>query len=403
MKANISQQGLNLADLLDHTMSSTSMMTPIFNATSETNAFYEVTEPILFVINATQNPLDMEKYADSSTTTFTISTTTESITTTNTDAQCFQVMVDCSSLVIETTESSTTSSSSSTTTSSTTTTFVASEEIIYDEDYDTVSRLKRQIEERLDSLTTASPASLVKTTPQSIGRLLDSLNSILRGLKRNTTRSPSSITDQFFTTQTTTTDPPTTDRKDPTTSMLPSTPESLEDLMRWHTAGLILTTEEDEVVDDHSDVSSSIFDVLGFNQTDPSMDASESPDTTSLPVVMCPLVVCPWNDTVGFFSSLTTNLPTSDEDTNSTSSCRGDNPQGCTPFWTSSRDETITSFHSSSQYSTQPIGPIGIEFSIRIFWSNKKIFKEFLVGKNSLCPFSGFPFGRTDFIRFVRA
>ena len=58
-------------------------------------------------------------------------------------------------------------------------------------------------------------------------------------------------------------------------------------------------------------------------------------------------------DTVGYFSSLTTSVP-ADEDANST--CRGDNPQGCTRFWTSARDESITSFHSSIHYSQQTSG-----------------------------------------------
>jgi hypothetical protein len=155
-----------------------------------------------------------------------------------------------------------------------------------------------------------------------------------------------------------------------------STPELLDDLIRWHTAGLILTTEEedyDELADNSS--SASIFEA--FNQTNPADDFIVNQDnettTTQLPeettttvrLTMCPLVVCPWNDTVGYFSSLTTtNLPSSssdgDESNGTTLPCRGDNPQGCTPFWTSSRDETITSLHSSVAASTTPASSNGI-------------------------------------------
>lgn len=381
MKTNISQQGLNLADLLDQT-ATTSFVTPTFNATSETSAYYEVTEPISFIINATEDyPVDMERYASSSTTfSPTRSTGTSESTTTatatalpsdhqSTTGTCFQIMVDCS-FIQTTTESTTTttttttsaSASASTTTGSTsTTTLVASEEIIYDEEDEIAPRSKRQI------------ATADKTTPKSIGRLLDSLNSILRGLKRNTTSTAVTAT----TSTTTTTESSATERM--STSFLASTPESLDDLMRWHTAGLQLTTTEQEDNEEDNDsrddsssfVSNNIFDVFEVNGNDPSsMDlttvsidhiAEQSTTVSDLPVtvvvVMCPLVVCPWNDTVGYLSTLTTNLPSYEDDWNSSSLCRGDNPQGCTPFWTSSRDETITSLHSTSHFGgTLPTG-----------------------------------------------
>lgn len=372
MKSNISQQGLNLADLLEHATAS-SLLTPIFNGTSETNAYYDVSEPTLFILNATETPVNMEMYA----------TSTEPVTEedgVSLTGTCFQIMVDCSTLEI-TTEASTTSS-----TISTTTTFVSEEdELIYDDegDYETVpQRLKRQVLELLDQqaeTTTGNPSS--KSTPQSIGRLLDSLNSILRNLKRNTTvRIPyTTLPYSTSTEQVPTTTPHRVDA---------STPELLDNLIRWHTAGLILTTEEDEA-EDNSSIVSNIYDPIIFNQTDPpdEFNATDNDTTTTQhPVVsvssestvrtMCPLVVCPWNDTVGYFSSLTTNVPGEEDDNNSSSTngvpCRGDNPQGCTPFWTSSRDETITSFHSSVHFSnsTQPNG------KLILFIRNVELFKR---------------------------
>lgn len=342
MKANISQQGLNLADLLDHTSA-----TPVFNAAAESSAYYNVTDPILFVLNATESPGTMDSYA---------STSTEPAAAATEDygalaGTCFQILVDCSTLETADPPLATTTAGPA---------ISEEDEIVYDEeDYETVpERMKRD----LDQTTTASAnpwPTPSRTTPQSIGRLLDSLNSILRNLKRNTTaRAP--LTTLPWSTSTESPSTTTSPRVESTTT---SPPESLDDLMRWHTAGLILTTEEDyEESGDNS--SSSIFDA--FNQTNPADDfTSSSPDdettTTRLPeeaVVttttvrpMCPLVVCPWNDTVGYFTSLTTpGGAGGEDDANGTLPCRGDNPQGCTPFWTSSRDESITSFHSSVHF-----------------------------------------------------
>ncbi|XP_046454543.1 transmembrane channel-like protein [Daphnia pulex] len=364
MKANISQQGLNLADLLlDQT--SSSMTTPIFNATWESSAYYNVTDPILFILNATESPgpILLDNY--SSTSTQPAVTDEEDVDLTGT---CFQIMVDCSAL-----ETTTDPPPVRTTTAGPA--ISEEDELIYDEeDYETVpERLKRQL---LLDQTTANP---LRTTPQSIGRLLDSLNSILRNLKRNTTLRPIPYTSTLpFSTSSsstesggpsTTTSPATADRMMESTAS--STPELLDDLIRWHTAGLILTTEEDDY-DELADNSSSASIFEAFNQTNPADDFivnqdNETITTTQLPeemtttvrLTMCPLVVCPWNDTVGYFSSLTTtNLPSSDgggdESNGTTLPCRGDNPQGCTPFWTSSRDETITSFHSSISASSTP-------------------------------------------------
>lgn len=416
MKANISQQGLNIADLLDPT-ATTPMMTPIFNATAESSAYYNVTEPILFIINATT-----ENYPLEITTERYYSTTTESTTTTtkSPEQSCFQIMVDCATLT------TTTSTAESTTKAATTA--VASEEIIYDEeDYD--ARLKRHagpaktmphiqpsnamthiqpakkkpqnsvrlLDSRLrhllpdetladatafrnwpptrdppEDVTTAEEndgnkykhkrqIEPARTTPQSIGRLLESLNSILRNLKGgNTTRIPAATTATLMLSTTTTTEPTTSSES------VASTPESLEDLIRWHTAGLQLqtTAEEDYDNNDVSSLGSSssiLFDIDAFNQTDspPAEASTDIPESTPA-VVMCPLVVCPWNDTTGYFSSLTTNIPLEED---STSLCRGDNPQGCTPFWTSARDdETITSFHSSSVRYTTGTHPVFSHF-----------------------------------------
>lgn len=386
MKSNISRQGLNIADLLEHEDKSSSLLlTPIFNSTSETNAFYDVTQPTtLFILNATENPVDMETYGAS----------TEPVTDQQDDEKqsltgtCFQMMVDCSTLEIPTeapTASISTNSpvATTTTTTTTTTTFISEEdELIYDdeEDYENVpERLKRQALLDQAETTTGNPSSL-KSTPQSIGRLLDSLNSILRNLKRNTTiRIPYTTLPISTSTEPvpTTTTPAAVDAK---TSEATGTPESLDDLMRWHTAGLILTTQEEEDVEDNSSLASSIYyDLFIFNQTDPPDELIATDNdtaTTQHPAAssespirnMCPLVVCPWNDTVGYFSSLTTNIPGEEQDDhNGTSNgvpCRGDNPQGCTPFWTSSRDENITSFHSSVHFSSSTTLPNGKPFTI---------------------------------------
>lgn len=360
MKANISRQGLNLADLLDPTVT-TPMMTPIFNATSENSVYYNVTESILFILNATESPVNMEVYSTTTTTSTSTTSAEPSTTTTEGDVTrgtCFQIMVDCA--ILEKTETTAYDLPPAPTTD----TAVTSEEI-YDEEIieDSVIRLKRQIGQ--GSVTT----STIRTTPKSIGRLLESLNSILRGLKRNSTTNPISFLNRTSLTNSEaitspnpgSTYPLTTEahKEISSTSSLLSTPESLEDLIRWHTAGLRSTTAEEEGDYDDNDVSSSsIFDDSALNQTDPpSYESTELPDATSTTtVLMCPLVVCPWNDTIGYFSSLTTNMPSSEEDSNSTSLCRGDNPQGCTPFWTSARDETISSVHSSFHFSTQSTG-----------------------------------------------
>lgn len=379
MKANISQQGLNWADLLlDQTSSSTVMTTPIFNATWESSAYYNVTDPILFILNATESPgpILLDNYSSTSTQPA-VAEEEEDVDLTGT---CFQIMVDCSAL-------ETTTDPPPVTTTTAGPAISEEDELIYDEeDYETVpERLKRQL---LLDQTTANP---LRTTPQSIGRLLDSLNSILRNLKRNTTLRIPFTTLPFSTSSSstesggpsTTTSPATADRMMESTAS--STPELLDDLIRWHTAGLILTTEEEDYDElaDNSSSSASIFEA--FNQTNPADDfivnqrddndmtattqlPEETTTTTTVRLTMCPLVVCPWNDTVGYFSSLTTtNLPSSsdgggDESNGTTLPCRGDNPQGCTPFWTSSRDETITSFHSSvaASTSTTPASSNGI-------------------------------------------
>lgn len=394
MKANISQQGLNLADLLlDQTSSSTVlvMTTPIFNATWESSAYYNVTDPILFILNATESPgpILLDNYSSTST------QPTAAVAEEEDDDQddqdidltgtCFQIMVDCSAL------ETTTDPPPPITTTTAGPAISEEDELIYDEeDYETVpERLKRQVLSLLDQTTTT--ANPLRTTPQSIGRLLDSLNSILRNLKRNTTLRIPFTTLPFSTSSstesgggggpsTTTTSPATADRMMESTAS--STPELLDDLIRWHTAGLILTTEEEDYDQELADNSSSASIFEAFNQTNPADDfivnqdnettTSQLPEettTTTTVRAMCPLVVCPWNDTVGYFSSLTTttNLPSSssdgdDESNGTTLPCRGDNPQGCTPFWTSSRDgeTTITSFHSSVAASTTPASSNGI-------------------------------------------
>lgn len=309
MKANISQQGLNLADLFDHTISITSMVTPTLNATSEDSAYYNVTEPILYIINATENLVDMDHYASSSTTyspptqSTTTAVTIDPVTLTGSEeesasAKCFQIMVDCA-VLDQTTEASTVSSTTTTTTPTTTTVFL--DEEIYEDDYDNIVRSKRQIRDRFNTITATASPSGNKTTPQSIGRLLDSLNSILRGLKRNTTtRFTASLTTIPVTTTMDTTTASTSaagEKEFSTSALTSSTPESLEDLIRWHTAGLQITTEEESNYDDDDDVSSSsIFDVIGSNGTDPVTDTTDRLDSNvTMAVPMCPLVVCPWN------------------------------------------------------------------------------------------------------------
>ena len=193
MKANISLQGLNVADLVAGT--STEMP---FNATSESSAYYNVTEPIVFILNATESLVDMSAYSSPSTAE--PSTTTVASTTTA-EPNCFQVMVDCSTLT-------------TTTTQSTTTKTTPPEEVEeYEEDYgdDPAIRRRRQVVGG-----SSSPSLFNRTTPKSLTRLLDSLNSILRGLQQRNSSSvrplPSTTTEATTTTTSTTTEtPPSSD------------------------------------------------------------------------------------------------------------------------------------------------------------------------------------------------
>jgi len=88
--------------------------------------------------------------------------------------------------------------------------------------------------------------------------------------------------------------------------------------------------------------------------------------TSTTTVALCPIIVCPWNDTIGYFTP--TPKPGFDDDgfSNSTLPCRGDNPTGCTPYWTSTRDsaQTVSSLHSST-FPTEPIGTLYIYYSRR--------------------------------------
>lgn len=187
MKANISLQGLNVADLMDSGTTASLLTTTegTFNATSESSPYYNVTEPILFVLNATESlVMDTTSYGPSSST-----TTTESYpaTTISTTPPCFQVLVECP-----------------TTTTTTLPPPPPDEEYVYEdaEDDDPPGRYKRQ------------GTAFNRTTPKSLTRLLDSLNSILRGIQqRNSsltnrlTAGPTTKTTSATTTTTTESEP----------------------------------------------------------------------------------------------------------------------------------------------------------------------------------------------------
>lgn len=124
MKANISLQGLNVADLVESGMPSTTFLP--FNLSES----YNITEQAVFIINATESLADMEEYTTTTTTTTTTdlpttttTTTTQSPTTVRSEDACFQVMVDCATITTTTT----------------------SPPLLEDYDYDGLKRNKRQI------------------------------------------------------------------------------------------------------------------------------------------------------------------------------------------------------------------------------------------------------------------
>ena len=348
------------------------MMNYTFNATSESSIYYNVTDSVIFVLNATQEPAELfEDYA-SSTTTFaptssTSSTTEQSDEDDGLEGTCFQVMVDCASL----------GSITSTITTTSAPTPPPDEEKQEDDD-EVPDRSKRQA---ISIGSTASPTG--RNSTPSITRLLDSLNAILRGLQRNTTRIPqipvrssSSASPSSTTTTTTTTTTqktitqaeiwPSDDGIDPAVHTSTEPDESLDELKRLYTsAQLQVTTTEEEYTDDPdlTSVSMSTYDDLLYGSdtnssfstesTDPALSGTDAPPTPE-PILLCPIIVCPWNDTMGHLNNIThssTTIRPEEDAGGSTLPCRGDNPQGCTTYWTSMR-ETV----HSSQYSTQTRG-----------------------------------------------
>ena len=165
MKTNISLQGVNVS-LLDDGIMTTPFINYTFNATSESSVYYNVTDSVLFILNATEEAEQGELFENYST-----STTSYSTTELPDEDTCFQVMVDCASIV--------------TTTAKTDPPEEELEEEIIDDDEEIIpQRLKRQV----IATSTASPTG--RNSTPSITRLLDSLQSILRGLQRNSTRIP---------------------------------------------------------------------------------------------------------------------------------------------------------------------------------------------------------------------
>lgn len=127
-------------------------------------------------------------------------------------------------------------------------------------------------------------------------------------------------------------------------------PESLDELRLYTAAQMQTTVDDDGVTTDETISPPSNSRGLLFDESDTPPPMTEESEvvikaTSKAPVPMCPIVVCPWNDTIGYFT--TTSAPPDEDSGNSTLPCRGDNPTGCTPFWTSSRDETLSSLHST--------------------------------------------------------
>lgn len=263
-----------------------------------------VTESTVLILNAT------EHLADHSEPTVSFAASTPRPTPT-TGVSCFQVVVDCS-LVEPTTPSS---------------------DAEYDEYEEALVRSRRENADRTPT----------RTTPKSIGRLLDSLNAILRTLTRNSTRPPNSSTTS------------TAREIDTTPGTTPGTaPESLDELMSKQTSALRGTTANIETFTQSGAAEETAPTEEAFSVETSTLDAgepsTEAGDASRSPASLCPLVVCPWNDTIGHFKGA------EEADYNATAPCRGDNPLGCTPYWTSSRDEAVSStVHSSSMhYSTDP-------------------------------------------------
>ena len=334
MKTNISLQGVNVS-LLDDGIMTTPFINYTFNATSESSVYYNVTDSVLFILNATEEAEQGELFENYST-----STTSYSTTELPDEDTCFQVMVDCASIV--------------TTTAKTDPPEEELEEEIIDDDEEIIpQRLKRQV------IATSTAIPTGRNSTPSITRLLDSLQSILRGLQRNSTRIPV----RSSTTAPSTSAPLiTTTMADeiiddsitqPTTEL-----ESLDELKRYYTsAQLQVTTTEEEYDDpDLTSVSMSTYEDFNMNfssSTEPTDDAEingSDPPPTPEPIQLCPIIVCKSNDTMGHLNNLTSSTTVRPEE-ESTLPCRGDNPQGCTTYWTSMR-ETV----HSSQYSTQTLG-----------------------------------------------
>lgn len=357
----------NVSLLLDDSGVTTPMINYTFNATSESSIYYNVTDSVIFVLNATQEPAELfEDYATSTTTFAPTSTSTateqpdEDDADIGLDGTCFQVMVDCASIATSTTAAPIPTHPPDE---------VAEEE---DDNDEVPGRSKRQA----ISVSSSTATPIGRNSTPSITRLLDSLNAILRGLQRNTTRIPlvRSSSSSTSTTTTTTQKPiteaeiqPTDDEIDTTLHTSTEPEESLDELKRYYTsAQLQVTTTEEEYRDDPdlTSVSMSTYDELLYGSdanssfstesSDPALSGSDPPPTPETTILLCPIIVCPWNDTMGHLTNVTHSSTTvrPEEDTGgSTLPCRGDNPQGCTTYWTSMR-ETV----HSSQYSTQTRG-----------------------------------------------
>ena len=315
MKYNISQR-MPLMDLTTGI--------PILNASYATVDAYmpydNVTETIVAIINATET-IDMEPYASGNDTFQVESNATD----------CYQVAVDCSPLTTETTVKSQMGLSTN----------AHSDE-----------RRKRQIIRPEATSPPPSPGS-----SPSIARLLESLNSLLKGFQRNTTRrssrrsttpSTASTTKAETTTLATTTSAPSNEWVDIYVEATTEETESTTGVNDW--------TSSAEYVNDEPDFTSS-WTTIGTEEEantteDDDVEAASSngsslTTSSTASAAQCYVTVCAHNDT----SSRQTVNDTAES---TTLPCRGDNPQGCTAFWTSMRNTEST---VQSSHATQALGP----------------------------------------------
>lgn len=341
----------------------TTTWTPLLNA-SLIDDYYNVTEPILVILNSTESTSHMEQYwtSENPTTENIVESTSERTTehytstpmtpmtsTPMTTSACYEIMVDCATL-----------NRTQTMTRPTADTSPLSNDVL-----DVLKRAKRQ-----DVVMSSTPRGLsddALTTPKgsspNIAVLLDTLrNSIFRRQRNNTrTRTTRFTTTSALTTdkvqsttmelapiqrdsaatsdlQTETTDTPITENLAFSGSERPSEYSRDYTTENWSGASeQTVTTDQDDLMNSSELFSDMITDPLtsSWYAEETVVDFTSASDwvqETSTPTrQLCYVTICPdFNDTL----------------------CRGDNPQGCTDYWSGTRNDMTT----KQQYTAPPTG-----------------------------------------------